>query len=548
MDALSATIVARSSIPRWMCLASLLLGFGSPLAAQHDPGRDALRLIARGKHQQAITRLETPPRRQNSPVDAAETSFVLAIAACEMGDHHAAKKHLQTAVQEGLPSERLLAGARECLTALRQDASFAKWLGSLSPTIHQRPLLHGPMLSQVTDQRAEVWLRTETANVVRLLVKPGGHADSGQTDVLVSAAAKTDPARDYTAVVGIDGLQPDMEYLYQLEIDQQQVTDWIPFRTFPLAGNPAAFRIAFGGGAGYTPQFHHMWQTILRHQPLAMLMLGDNVYIDDPEHVLTQRYCYYRRQSEPLWRGLVARTSLFSIYDDHDFGTDDCYGGPEIDDPPWKRTVWNVFRENWNNPAYGGGEKQPGCWYDFQIGDVHFIMLDGRYYRDPNGGSMLGPVQREWLLQTLGNSKGTFKLLISPVPWSPGIKPGSKDPWDGFPDEREQIFSFIEQQKIEGVVLMAADRHRSDLRRIVRNNAYPLFELMSSRLTNVHTHPLMKDAKGSEFIMGYNDHCSFGRVDFDTTRSDPTLTYSIINIDDAFIGEHTIRLSELRHP
>ena len=33
---------------------------------------------------------------------------------------------------------------------------------------------------------------------------------------------------------------------------------------------------------------------------------------------------------------------------------------------------------------------------------------------------------------------------------------------------------------------------------------------MSLRLTNVHTHSLMEDAKGSEFIMGYNEKCSFG--------------------------------------
>ncbi|MCP4516497.1 MAG: hypothetical protein GY824_14870, partial [Delftia sp.] len=47
-----------------------------------------------------------------------------------------------------------------------------------------------------------------------------------------------------------------------------------------------------------------------------------------------------------------------------------------------------MFKQNWNNPGFGGGEKQPGCWYDFQIADVHFIMLDGRYYRDKKGGSI----------------------------------------------------------------------------------------------------------------------------------------------------------------
>ena len=62
-----------------------------------------------------------------------------------------------------------------------------------------------------------------------------------------------------------------------------------------------------------------------------------------------------------------------------------------------------MFRNNWVNPAYGGGDANPGCYYDYYLGDVHFIMLDGRYYRDlkpPQGQipTMLGPVQRQWLL------------------------------------------------------------------------------------------------------------------------------------------------------
>jgi len=172
-------------------------------------------------------------------------------------------------------------------------------------------------------------------------------------------------------------------------------------------------------------------------------------------------------------------------------------------------------------------------------------MLDCRYYRDLEGGSMLGPVQTAWLLDRLESSTGTFKVLASSVPWSPGVKPGSKDTWDGFPEERERIFSSIEEQQINGVILMAADRHRSDLRKIRRPNGYDLYEVMSSRLTNVHTHDLMENAKGSEFIMGYNETCSFGLLEFDATAEDPHVSYSIVSIDDRVIDSRTLTLSQL---
>ena len=92
---------------------------------------------------------------------------------------------------------------------------------------------------------------------------------------------------------------------------------------------------------------------------------------------------------------------------------------------------------------------------------------------------------------------------------------------------------------------MSADRHRTDLRRILRSNTYDLYEVMSSKLTNVHTHDLLKNAKGSEFIMGYNRKCSFGLLEFDTQLEDPQVKYSIVNIDNKLIDSRVLKLSQL---
>ena len=135
--------------------------------------------------------------------------------------------------------------------------------------------------------------------------------------------------------------------------------------------------------------------------------------------------------------------------------------------------------------------------------------------------------------------------MISPVPWSLGVKPGSKDTWDGFAEEREEIFSLIEKENLSGVILMAADRHRTDLRKTPRPQGYDFYEFMSSRLTNVHTHPLLENAKGSEYIFGYNKECSFGELIFDTTKSDPEVTFRCINIDGQEIFKYILRLNDL---
>jgi alkaline phosphatase D len=513
---------------------------------QHDPGRNAVRLLVKGETDSVVKLASKAPNRMNSPISDAERHFVLAMAACRQGDSAGAFKHAKQAVDKGLPVERLQAGPRDFLKPLYAHGEFKTWLAT-----RRRQLLHGPLVGALTDSSASFWVRTAGEADVRIIVqrvkrvKRVQTVAAGKSDAKPLAAdGRTSARSDYTAAIGVSGLAPDTRYRYEVQVGGKAAVA-AEFRTFPRRGAPGRFNIAFGGGAGFTPKYERMWTTLRKRDPISLLLLGDNVYIDDPTARVTQRYCYYRRQSQAEWRGLVASIGVFSIYDDHDFGVNDCVPGPGIDRPPWKREVWEVFRQNWANPAYGGGAKQPGCWYDFHIGDVHFIMLDCRYYRDLKGGSMLGAVQKKWLLGMLKSSKGKFKVLASSVPWSPGVKPGSKDTWDGFAAEREEIFSFIGKHRINGVILMAADRHRSDLRRIRRAEGYDLYEVMSSRLTNVHTHGLVKNARGSEFIMGYNGKCSFGLLEFDTAGGDPRVKYTIVNIDNEAVDSRTLKLSEL---
>jgi alkaline phosphatase D len=153
-------------------------------------------------------------------------------------------------------------------------------------------------------------------------------------------------------------------------------------------------------------------------------------------------------------------------------------------------------------------------------------------------------VQKKWLLETLANSRGTFKVLASPVPWTVGVKPGSKDTWDGYEAEREQIFSFLEAKRINGVLLIAADRHRTDLRVTPRPGGYDLYEFESSKLTNRHTHQVIETPG---LVWGYNKTCSFALMRFDTTAADPTVTFEAITIDQEKVHSHKLKLSELTH-
>ena len=472
-----------------------------------------------------------------SPVDP-EYMYGLALAHTLNRELDTALEYVQRALDAGLPMGRFLAGPRTLFAPLYDTKAFQEL-----DAMYGSPLIHGPMLGDVTDNSARFWVRTRTASTVRVSVS----STSRQKQLSAVSASSTDT--DFTAVIHVEGLQPNTHYTYQVEIDGIALNAIYHFTTFPPDNSPASFSIGFGGCAGYTPWFERIWRLIAGHQFPLFLLTGDNVYIDDPTRKAVQQYCYYRRQSRPEFRELVAGTSIAAIWDDHEFGENDSWGGPDTDLPSWKRPVWETFKNNWNNPSYGGGDEFPGCWFSFSMADVDFFMLDDRYYRDnhkdppPNRPpTMLGPLQKEWFFHAIRQSRATFKVIVTSVPWAYGVKPGSTDPWQGFKAERDEIFSFLAAHRIDGVFLLSGDRHRADLWKIDRSDGYPLYDFENARLTNLHTHDVIPGA-----IFGYNEKCTFGRLRFDTTLKDPEVTYDIISIDNELIYSFTLRLSDISH-
>jgi len=521
-------------ISLFICITLLLSVLAIYAAQQYkQQSRDAISRIVDGKHDSAVKHFQNYLKKH--PGDL-ESLYGLAVAYAQKQDIGRAVAYVKQAVDAGLPFGRFLAGPRDLLKPLTDSAEFKDLAKK-----HAVELLHGPMLGCVTDSSAKFWVRT--ANKVSVQVYAS--AAQKRLSVIKSTVVKTSSPKDFTAVLTVEGLKPDTKYYYDLVVNGKIEPKRWSFRTFPPSGTKTKFQIGFGGGAGYTPQHERMWKTIAAHNLPAFLFLGDNVYIDNPTRTAVQQYCYYRRQSRPEFRNFAASTAIYAIWDDHDFTTNDKWGGPEIDKPKWKIPVWRTFRNNWNNPNYGGGERQPGCWFDFSIGDVDFFMLDGRYYRTnpkSKNPSILGPAQKKWLFKKLKASTATFKVLASPVPWAFGTKPGSLDTWEGYKQEREDIFAFLEANRIDGVILLSADRHRSDVWKIERTNGYALYEFESSKLTNVHTHKLMPGR-----VFGYNKKCSFGLLSFDTAIPDPEVTYRIISIDNEVIYTLSLKSSQLTH-
>ncbi|MFC2084362.1 alkaline phosphatase D family protein [Bacteroidota bacterium] len=470
--------------------------------------------------------------------DDLESLFNLAVVLAHQNKFDEAIKTVQLSVEKGLPFSRYLAGPRDLLKQLTESKEFRSY-----STDFNIEILHGPMLGRVTGSSASFWVRTYKEVDIQIRAS----VNNLMVNAVLSEVKRTGSPDDYTVIVKLVGLKSDTKYYYEVLINGNQVKDIgiKSFSTFPAKGHSSKFSIAFGGGAGYVPTNERMWTTIRINKPLAFLFMGDNVYINMPENPnALHYYTYYRRQSRQEFRDLTASTACYAIWDDHDAATDDVWLGPYKDKPIWKLPLLENFKQNWINPSYGSKE-WPSCWHQFSIGDVDFFMLDGRIYRTnpfAENPSMLGQAQKEWLKKVVRNSKAVFKVIASPVPWSFESKTDAKDTWNGFQQERQEIFDFLAENKVEGVILISADRHRSDAWEIKRNNGYSLYEFSSSRLTNQHFHPLIPKA-----LFGYNEKQSFGMLTFKTGKSDPTVTYDIYSIDNEKIHSFSLDKSKLMH-
>lgn len=322
-----------------------------------------------------------------------------------------------------------------------------------------------------------------------------------------------------------------------------------PFTLRTAPAGPARFRVAFGSCARIQADGEQsIWRHVLAARPDLFLWLGDNIYGDtvDPS-VLAEEY---RRQRDvPALQPLLRSVPQLATWNDHDFGLNNS-GGTQN---PIRAEALAVFDRYWANPGLGL-EDTPGLFCSSSYGGVDFFILDGRYHRSPNRApdgpdkTMLGAEQLAWLRRGLAASEAPFKVLVSGSGWSKAKGMGG-DAWSSFLHERDQLFDWITEQRIEGVVLLSGDTHVAELNCMPwsARGGYDLYDLVSSPLGQEPETSWLQRRPELRIRAVYASSANFGRIDFDLTGDDPTLTYQVVGIDGREVWKPLVlRASDLR--
>lgn len=282
------------------------------------------------------------------------------------------------------------------------------------------------------------------------------------TQPIHSSFINTSATNGNSVKMTVQGLQPDTEYHYGVEVAGTVRTETVSrgrFRTFPLGR--ASFRIAFGSCGDFRDPNQSAYAAIMEERPLLFINMGDMHYSDTNSTVANEyRYNYDNVLGHDVQGALYRSVATAYIWDDHDFS------GNDSDTTAIGRdTARQVYKER--VPHYPLVPSGGTMGQAFTVGRVRFIMTDLRSGASPASQkesatkSKMGTAQKAWFKQELINARdGGFPLVVwvCPDPWIAKAQVGD-DSWGGHATERTEIANFLRDNRITNLVLLSGDMH-----------------------------------------------------------------------------------------
>jgi alkaline phosphatase D len=337
---------------------------------------------------------------------------------------------------------------------------------------------------------ALVWIQAEAPGAVR--VRWRTEQDGGNHELVLDAKALDDDV----VIARLTGLSPGARATYAIDGDgdhREGVVRAQPYwqrgadahdvtiaigSCFFLAPAEAPWSAStYGGG-------FEIFDAIAAKAPDLMVWMGDNLYFQPPDELdpVSMAARYRRQRAHPGLQRLLTSAPQVAIWDDHDYGPNDADMSYVM-----KGEALSLFRRYWANPNYGLPEV-PGVFGRARWGDVDLFLLDDRWYRSANrmndepGKTMFGAQQLAWLRNALVYSHAPLKLVVNGSQmWN---RANRFEGFNHFSYEQKAFGDWLMSQRVDGVMFVTGDRHFTELLRVERPGAYPLYEFTSSPLTS----------------------------------------------------------------
>ena len=148
---------------------------------------------------------------------------------------------------------------------------------------------------------------------------------------------------------------------------------------------------------------------------------------------------------------------------------------------------------------------------------------------------MLGAAQVAWLKRGLVASRATFKFLVSGGQWE---SRGRSDSWASFMRERDELFQFVQDRRIDGVVLLSGDRHVTAGYQVQGRH----IEITSSPFAAENHEPPYNPA---EMFMLHDEGHFFVVFDVNTATAPPSSTVEVHQVGTGIVRQRSFGWNEL---
>lgn len=395
------------------------------------------------------------------------------------------------------------------------------------------PLTAGPLVGEQGAQDVFIWAQATNTTPLTLRVFP-------PNSPIPSVWTVTPKADEFNCVVfHVTGLNLPGTYEYQLSSDLG-TTPRFKLRR-PPRDNDKQLRIIFGSCIQHPEEAATILGRMARERADVALLVGDNTYFQvgplgradwESEPLMMQAHLRWRR-AEGM-RELCGNTSTLAIWDDHDYGENDIGA-----DNPAKWRALSCFKRMWAQRHYGSPETG-GIFSSVRCGPAQVFLLDVRFHRER--GKVIASHQMQWLMDSLRASDAPVKLIVSGSQMLPEAAVNRNwECWrrDG-EKQLEQLFTFLAEHQINGVVLISGDVHLGQLT-FTRGHKLDdgtrggdLWELTSSPLTQpMEGNPIMHGPEPlyDKYMIQEVLVPNYGVIDIDLRRVGREITLGLKAVD-----------------
>jgi alkaline phosphatase D len=157
---------------------------------------------------------------------------------------------------------------------------------------------------------------------------------------------------------------------------------------------------------------------------------------------------------------------------------------------------------------------------------------------------MFGEQQMEWLKSALAGSNATFKIIAN---GSQVLNPASPfDCFRKFPQEYQELMSFIRSEKISGIMFLSGDRHHSEVIKVEGLVPYPLYDITASPLT-AGTHVFGDAEKNNPYrVYGLDQKQNYAHISVTGKPRSRVLKVTYKGLKGENLGEWSVGEDELR--